>query len=78
MTIKFSKTTAVFKDVVGIDEAETLLDWLQKKMSTKVDLTSCTHLHPANLQVLLAGHAKIVAWPESELLRNWLEPVLKP
>jgi hypothetical protein len=77
MAIEYSKTTAVFKEVVGVDEAETLLEWLQKKSSTKADLTSCTHLHPANLQVLLAGKAKIIAWPASELLRDWLEPVFK-
>jgi len=78
MAIEFSKTTAVFQELVSVDEAEALLEWLQKKPSAKIDLSACTHLHPANLQVLMAAKAKVVAWPSSEMLRNWLEPILKP
>jgi hypothetical protein len=78
MTIEFNKSTAIFRDVVGVGEAESLLEWLQKKPSGKVNLAACSHLHPANLQVLMAAKAKIVAWPDSVLLRNWLEPALQP
>jgi hypothetical protein len=78
MAIEFIKSTAIFRDVVGVDEAESLLEWLQKKPSAKVNLAACSHLHPANLQVLMAAKAKIVAWPDSMPLRSWLEPALQP
>ena len=78
MAIEFVKSTAIFRDVVGVDEAESLLEWLQKKPSAKVNLAACSHLHPANLQVLMAAKAKIVAWPDSAPLRSWLEPALQP
>lgn len=77
MPIDFQKKTAVFREVVGVDEAEGLLEWLQKKPSARVDLARCTHLHPANLQVLMAARATVARWPEDETLRIWLEPALK-
>jgi hypothetical protein len=61
-----------------VDEAEPLLEWLQKKPSARIDLAACTHLHPANLQVLMAARAKVASWPENPELRAWLEPALKP
>lgn len=78
MAIEFKKSTAIFRDEVGVEEAESLLEWLQKKPSGKVNLAACLHLHPANLQVLMAAKARIVAWPDSVLLRSWLEPALQP
>ena len=77
MAIEFKRKLALFNEIVGVDEAEGLLEWLQKKPSAKIDLAACSHLHPANLQVLMAAKAMIVAWPENSALRAWLEPVLK-
>ena len=76
MPIEFQKKSAVFKEIVGVDEAEGLLEWLQKKPKARIDLAACTHLHPANLQVLMAANATISRWPEDDSLRAWLEPVL--
>jgi hypothetical protein len=78
MAIEFRKKVAVFQDVVSGDEAEGLLEWLQKKTAARIDLAGCTHLHPASLQVLMASKPAIVAWPEAEALRVWLEPLFKP
>lgn len=77
MPIEFKKTQAVFSEVVNVDDAEALLGWLQKKSSTKVSLSACTHLHPANLQVLMAAKPRIASWPTDANLRAWLESVLK-
>jgi hypothetical protein len=41
-----------------------------------VDLGACTHLHPANLQVLIAAKSHIAVWPSDANLRAWLETVL--
>lgn len=77
MPIEFKKKVAEFRDVVSVDEAEALLEWLQKRPSAKIDLAACTHLHPANLQVLMAAKPAVIAWPEPAF-RAWLEPLLKP
>ncbi len=76
MTLEFKKNLVVFKEVVGVEDAEVLLEWLQKKSSAKVDLSACTHLHAANLQVLLAGKPKISAWPSDTQLALWLQSAL--
>ena len=72
MAIEYKKNHAVFSDVVGVEEAEALLEWLQKKPTAKVDLAACTHLHPANLQVLMAAKLVIQAWPaERNCASGW-------
>ncbi len=76
MTIEFRKNLAVFRDVVTVEEAESLLEWLQKKPAGKVDLAACTHLHAANLQVLMAARAQITVWPRDTALGNWLRSAL--
>jgi len=76
MSIEYQKKAAVFQGVVGVDEAEGLLEWLQKKPKARVDLAACTHLHPANLQVLMAARPTVSQWPEDVSLRDWVEPVL--
>jgi hypothetical protein len=77
MAIRYKKNTAVFSDVVSVDEAEPLLEWLQKKASVRVDLSSCTHVHPANLQVLMVAKPTIIAWPMDSGLSGWLQSALR-
>lgn len=77
MAIEYKKKLAIFRDVVSVDEAEGLLEWLQNKPAAKIDLEDCTHLHPANLQVLMAAKNRIIAWPDDVDLCAWLEPALK-
>ena len=77
MPIEYKKNQALFRDIVSVDEAEGLLEWLQNKPAAKVDLGACTHLHPANLQVLMAANSRISVWPNDANLRAWLETALK-
>jgi hypothetical protein len=77
MAIEYKKNMAVFRDIVSVDEAEGLLDWLQSKPAAKVDMKDCTHLHPANLQVLMAANSRIAFWPADVNLCAWLAPALK-
>jgi hypothetical protein len=72
MAIEYKKNLAVFKEVVSVEEAEALLEWLQKKSNARVDLAACTHMHPANLQVLMAAKPAIHAWPADVGLAAWL------
>ena len=77
MPIEFKKNTAVFINVVEVQEAEDLLQWLQKKSNTKLDLLNCTHLHPANLQVIMAAKAKVIHWPLDAIFADWLKSAIK-
>ena len=76
MPIDYKKKVAVLRDIVSVDDAEALLEWLQNKTTAKVDLSACTHLHPANLQVLMAADCRVTAWPLDAGLRSWLETAL--
>lgn len=76
MAIQYNKKSVVFTDVVSVEEAEGLLEWIQKNPKGKVDLATCTHLHAANLQVLMAARAQVSVWPKDELLKTWLTSAL--
>ncbi len=78
MAIEFKGRQAIFRDGVGVDEAEALLEWLQKRPAARVDLAACSHLHPASLQVLMAAGTGVARWPEDPQLRAWLETALNP
>ena len=76
MTIKFRKNLLQLSDVISVEDAEPLLAGLQGKVSPRVDLSKCTHLHPANLQVLLAAGVTVHSWPEDLGLTMWLKTIL--
>jgi hypothetical protein len=78
MSITFKKDRVVFCDMAEGDDAENLLEWLQNHPKGKIDLSVCTHLHPSNLQVLMAAKCSIFAKPNDKLLADWLETALKP
>jgi hypothetical protein len=78
MPIEFKRNRAIFRDEVSVEEAEGLLEWLQNRSTAKVDLSACSHLHTANLQVLMTAKVHIAGWPKNAELRAWLEPVVKP
>ena len=77
MTMEYDDDQAVFRGVIGVDEAEPLLAWLQGHAAGRIDLSACRHLHPANLQVLMAARATIHAWPTDSGLAMWLESALR-
>ena len=77
MPIEYKKKQAFLLDIVTVHEAEGLLEWLQSNPGARIDLRQCSHLHPANLQVLMAAHCHITAWPKDTGLRNWLETALQ-
>ena len=75
MPIEYRKKIVVFTGTVGVEDAETLLAYLQGKPQIKVDFSACDHLHPANIQVLLAVGTKVHAWPKNRSLAGWLMTV---
>jgi hypothetical protein len=78
MTIAYRGHEAVLTGTVGVEEAEALLEWLQTEPAGVVDLAACTHLHLANLQVLMAAHPVIRAWPADGGLAAWMHAALAP
>jgi hypothetical protein len=77
MGIEYKKNLAVFTgDVIG-DEAEGLLQWVSDNPRGKIDLAACTHLHTANLQVLMAAKPSIKALPEDESLSAWIDSAMQ-
>ncbi len=77
MAVIYRKNKAIFTDIVGVDEAEPLLAWLHKYPKGKIDLSACSHLHAANLQVLMAAQPAVTAFPSDGAFAGWLTSVLK-
>lgn len=76
MPIRLMKTRAAFEGVVTVEEADALLAWVNENPRRRIDLSRCTHVHPASLQVLLAARAPIAALPADPDLAAWLAPLL--
>ena len=76
MPIHYKKNRVSVVEVASVEEAESLLAWLQDKKSPKVNLGQCTHLHPAVLQVLMASNVSVTDWPEDDKLCSWLRSAL--
>jgi hypothetical protein len=78
MSIEYMNAKAVFREDVGIDEADDLLQWLQRNPGAKIDLSCCAYLHPTNVRALLSSRATVVAWPTPPTWRIRLESVIYP
>jgi hypothetical protein len=76
MPIEYENDRVVFRDRVSVEEADTLLQWLQDHADATVDLGPCLQMHTANLQVLLVARRAIVAWPKDPLFQAWLTSTL--
>lgn len=76
MAIIFKRDRVVFSDMASGEDAEQLLEWLQKHPKGKIDLSACTHMQPANLQVLMAAKRSILAMPKDKQLADWIDSAL--
>jgi hypothetical protein len=76
MAMTYQRNVAHFADTVGVEEAEAFLAWLQQHPKPKLDLTACTHIHAAQLQVLMASRLHIAKWPRDAALTAWLKSAL--
>lgn len=76
MPLTYQGDVASFVDVVGVEEAEGLLQWLQEHPEGTADLSACTHLHAALLQILMAGAVAVSSWPRDLPFENWLTAAL--
>ncbi len=76
MAMTFKRNIAHFTDAVGVEEAEGFLAWLQKHPQAKLNLSACSHLHAAVLQVLMAARLPVAGWPGDAGLSMWLKAAL--
>lgn len=58
-----------------VEDAETMLAWLQQAPATIVNLTDCTHMHTAVAQTLLVSGVITTGAPAG-FLTEWLLPSL--
>ena len=58
MPIDVSESTLVAQELLSVEDAEGLLDWLIQHPRGRLDLADCTHGHAATLQVLMAAQPK--------------------
>ena len=77
MAITYKKNIAVFEGAVSVEEAEDFLAWVQKTPKARADFFACTHLHAADLQVLMAAKLPVAAWPQDDDLKVWLHSALR-
>ena len=77
MPIECKPNRLILSALVDMEEAEPLRDALEKKPRRMVDLSACTHIHAAGLQVLMAAQPTIQAWPVEQDLRVWLRTSLE-
>lgn len=78
MPLRFNKNSVALEDACTVEEALTLLEFLQANPAARLNLRGCTQMHTALLQVLMAVGPKIVALPAEDFLRRWLTPLLAP
>jgi hypothetical protein len=78
MTVEFKRNRILLRGQVAHEQAQALLDLLLAHPAARVDLAACTHLHAANLQLLIAARPAVAAWPKDQGLRPWLQAALKP
>ena len=76
MAIEYKRSTAIFSGIIAVDDAQELFEWLQKRKNPKINLLECTHLHTADLQVIMALKPEVVKWPEDKSLDIWLRNIL--
>jgi len=78
MPLVFTETEARFEDVCTVEDALPLLEFLKNSDAPQVDLSACTYLHTALLQLLLSARPRIAAPPADPSLARWVEPLLNP
>jgi len=72
MPLVFSGNLVRFVDVCAIEDAMPLVEHLRRCETPQVDLSGCTYLHTALLQLLLLRRPGIAGMPRDPFLARWL------
>jgi len=76
MPLVFNEQTVSFEDVCTVEDALPLFEFLNTGEAAEIDLSACTYLHTALLQLLLAARPKVAALPVDRSLARWAAQLL--
>lgn len=76
MPIRYDADLARFEAACTVEDALPFAEWLEATAAPRVDLSACTDLHTALLQLLLAVRPAMTAGPADVFLARWVGPVL--
>lgn len=76
MTIQVRGKLLKLVDNCPVEEAEVLHDKLLEKPDVQVDLSECTHLHSAVVQVLLAQPRPVKRVADEPFIVRWVVPAI--
>ncbi|WP_042446162.1 hypothetical protein [Azospirillum sp. B510] len=76
MPIRYDAGLARFEAACTVEDALPFAEWLETTAAPRVDLSACTELHTALLQLLMAAKPAVAAAPEEAFLGRWAAPVL--
>lgn len=68
MPIRYDADLARFEAACTVEDALPLAEWLEATAAPRVDLSACTELHTALLQLLMAARPVVAAGPEEAFL----------
>ncbi|HDV5518078.1 TPA: hypothetical protein RI782_001513 [Vibrio cholerae] len=72
MPVEYKNRVAYLVDHVGVEEAETLLTWMESTLGSSVNLKHCKHVHSAVLQALMFEKPRVTVLPNDPELKVWL------
>jgi len=73
MPLVLTETSARFEDVCTVEDAMEFIEYLRKNDAASVDLSACTYLHTALLQLLRLARPRITAAPADPFLARWAD-----
>ena len=82
MTFSWKDGVLACAGPLTVDDAEALLQELAQRGASDdpgtpcADLSGCSHVHAACLQVLMAAGVRVAAWPLDAALGAWLRAAL--
>jgi hypothetical protein len=74
MSLKLEDEIIYLEGFCHVEDAEELLALVQTNASHPVDLTHCSHLHAALVQILLTFRPTIIGICGDPFIRDWLLP----
>jgi len=77
MPIRYDADLARFEAACTVEDALPLAEWLEATVAPRVDLSACTDLHTALLQLLLAARPAMTAGPEDAFLARYVGSALR-
>jgi len=73
MPLVLTETSARFEEVCTVEDAMEFIEYLRRNEAASVDLSACTYLHTALLQLLRLARSRITAAPTDPFLARWAD-----